>query len=43
MEEFSTRALEIIFGKNADGRFVLFDYTMRNPVDYNAKIKCIDF
>ena len=43
VEEFSAKALENIFGHKADGRFVLFDYTMRNPVDYNAEIKCIDF
>lgn len=43
VEEFSAKALENIFGHKADGRFILFDYTMRNPVDYNAEIKCIDF
>ena len=43
VEEFSAKSLENIFGHKADGRFILFDYTMRNPVDYNAEIKCIDF
>ena len=43
IEEFSEKTVKRIFGNNEKGRFICFNYRDRNPVDYNAKIKHIDF